>query len=52
MAQVQARLIATKRWFYYPVAIAMVVLGRLGILTSPERAAKWLVDHAMRFEVR
>jgi hypothetical protein len=43
---------ARKRWFFWPAVLVMVSLGKLGILKNPDRAAKWLADHAMRIEVR
>lgn len=52
MAEVKAQVILTRRWFFWPAMLAMVALGKLGILKSPDRAGKWLADHAMRIEVR
>lgn len=52
MAQVKAQLIIRKRWFFYPAAIIMVVLGNLGIIRDQEKAGKWLADHALRGEIR
>lgn len=51
MARVHATLTVTKRWFFWPAAGAILMLGKLGILTDADKAGKWLVDHAMRFEV-
>lgn len=41
----------TKRWFFWPAMLSIVALVHLRIIRSPERAAKWLCDHAMRLEV-
>lgn len=41
----------TKRGFFWPALLVIVALGWMGIIRSPEKAAKWLADHAMRLEV-
>lgn len=49
--QLHLKAKVTKRWFFWPAMLSIVALGRLGFIRSPERAAKWLADHAMRLEV-
>ncbi|WP_257556440.1 hypothetical protein [Sphingobium sp. CFD-2] len=41
-----------KRWFCRPAAVVMVLLIKAGIVRDAERAARWLVEHAMVLEVR
>lgn len=47
----ELRITMLKRWFFCPAVFAMVMLEKLGILKDQGKAGKWLVDHAMRFEV-
>ncbi len=51
MAQTEAKLRLTRRWFFAPALLTIVLLGRIGILRDEHRAAKWLADHAMTIEV-
>lgn len=51
MAQVELQLKVTKRWFFGPALIVIVLLGRVGLLRDHHKAAKWLADRAMRIEV-
>lgn len=48
----QVEVTIRKRWFYWPALLGMVALGKVGILKSPEAAAKWLADNALVIEVR
>lgn len=52
MANVTAEIVASKRWFFWPAVAAIVALDRLGLIRDRSRATGWLVDHAMRLEVR
>ncbi len=60
MAQVSVTLRAHKRWFFWPAVVAIVVLGKMGLIrdrlsaahvsgieTGQERAARWLAEHAI-----
>lgn len=52
MARCNVTLHTRKRWFFWPALVAIVVLGKLGVLRSQDRAGRWLADHAMVIEVR
>lgn len=52
MATTNLHVSLRKRWFFWPALVATSLLGRVGVLKSPERAAKWIAEHAMRIEVR
>lgn len=49
--QLHLKAKVTKRWFFWPAMLSIVALSHLRIIRSPERAARWLADHAMRLEV-
>jgi hypothetical protein len=61
----QVTLCLRKRWFFWPAAIILATMGRLGLIrgrasadhrdgieTGQERVGRWLADHAIRIEVR
>jgi hypothetical protein len=65
MAKTHLSLHVRKRWFFWPAMLILVAAGKLGLIrdkasdahadgveTGPERAARWLVDHAVVIEVR
>lgn len=65
MAQLTVRLSVRPKWWmrpalwvgYFALAFRLVRDAKSteqhgGLITADQRVAKWLVDHAMRFEVR
>jgi hypothetical protein len=34
-----------KRWYFYPAALAIVVLGRIGIIKDIQAASCWIARH-------
>ena len=52
MAKVEAHIVVSKRWFFWPAILTIAALGKLGILKDQQKAGKWLADHAFRMEVR
>jgi hypothetical protein len=52
MAEIQVRLYVSKRWYFWPALVLILILGRLRLIRDPNTAGKWLANHAMRIEVR
>jgi hypothetical protein len=65
MAQLTVEISTSRRWFFWPAFIIGIALVRVGLIrhkdsvaywtgeiTPLERFTQWLVDHAMRIEVR
>lgn len=50
--ETQVTMHAHKRWFFWPAAATIVVLGHMGAIKDMDRWGHWLAVHAIRIKVR